>query len=132
MRVLPAVIESTTARTPQHGLLPVLLVQAFAGGTGELLSKSTIIVVEILHLPFELSTFRLVRPQQLLHLTTLLVVHFVQVDLAHRVEGNRRGDLLLQEVLVCILAEPRMSQNLLNAVDGSQSLLGVLAEQTSQ
>ena len=95
MRVFATIIESTTTRTTQHSLLSILFIQTLAGGTRELLCEPAVIMIEVLHLSFELRTFSLMRPQKFLHFTTLLVIHFVQVDLAHWVESDGWGDLLL-------------------------------------
>lgn len=52
----------------------------------------------------------------LLQIFFMLLVVSIEVYPAHRVEGDRRGNFLLQEGFIGIFAEPRMSQNLFHAM----------------
>jgi hypothetical protein len=52
----------------------------------------------------------------LLQIFFMLLVVSIEVYPAHRVEGDRRGNFLLQEGFIGIFAEPWMSQNLFHAM----------------
>lgn len=126
--VLPCVgVESPAAGTSQHLLFLVFFVHALTGWV--FFGQSAIVVVKVLHLVLELGVLVLLGLQHLVDFFLLFFVELVEVYLADGVEGNGRGDLLLNEVFVGVFAEPRMREDLFHTVDRTQTLLRVLAEQ---
>lgn len=89
-------------------------------------------MIKIAHFTLELSTLCLLHPDQLVNFFLLFFVELVQIDLSHRIKGDGRRYLLLQEVFISIFTKPRVGKDLLYSVDGAQSLLGILTEQPSQ
>ena len=65
-------------------------------------------MVKVLHLVLKLGVFVLLGLEHLIDLFLLFLVELVEIDLADRVEGDGRRNLLLNEVFVSVLTEPRM------------------------
>lgn len=80
-------------------------------------------MVKVLHLVLELGVLVLLGFEHLIDLLLLFLVELVEIDLADRVEGDGRRNLLLNEVFVSVLAEPRMRKDLFDSVNRAQALL---------
>jgi len=89
MGIFAPIIETTTAWTAKHRLFFILLVQAFSRSRGKLFSNSAIVMIEVFHLAFEFIGLSFMSANQLFNFFPVLIIYFVQIDLAYRVKSDR-------------------------------------------